>query len=95
MANRSIRDERQASAVNAGRPKVGEADPATRRAALKARLNEREPAGLYGAKPVKTVAPARIPSPAANPTADLSVTGAIDKIKARKYRTMKVADEAG
>lgn len=94
MPNRSIRDERQAAAVvDTGRPKVGEADPATRRAALKARLNERE-GEVYGngqSAPARKAAPAA----ASNPTSDLSVRGVIGKIKGRKYRTMKEADEAG
>lgn len=86
MPNRSIRDERQRAVVDSGRPKVGEADPATRRAALQAALSQRE-GNVYGK--------GQRMAPAANPTADLSVQGAIGKIKDRKYRTLKATDEAG
>lgn len=38
-------------ATRVSRPRVGEADPATRRAALDSALNAREPAGRYQSSP--------------------------------------------
>lgn len=76
MPNRSIRDERN---------RVGPADPATVRQKLKERLAEKEPAGLYS-KPVTRSKPAE------SPTKDLSVVGAIGKIKGRKAKINEASD---
>jgi hypothetical protein len=78
MPSRSIRDERR---------KVGPADAATRRQALKERLAEREPS-RYGKSEKQ--------SDAARPAAsNLSARGAVNAIRDRKYRDRKLIDEAG
>jgi hypothetical protein len=76
-------DARDANGNRLGARRVaGPADPATRRAAL---------AASDAAKP----APVQASTPAAtnNPTQDLSAAGAANKIKDRKYRTMKAIDD--
>lgn len=89
MGNRKTRDDGYAAPnqlpgkTTVERRKVGPADPATRRAALNARLNEREPK----AQPVKVKA-------APNPTKDLSILGAADKLKTRGLVIDKAVDDA-
>lgn len=86
MPNREIRDERQ---TDTGRPKVGPADPETRRRMLRERLNEREP-NIYGKGNKPAVKPAAKSSE--NPTRDLSVFSVGRKIRGARVRR---AEEAG
>lgn len=90
MPNREIRDERQ---TDDGRPKVGPADPETRRRLLNERLAEREPA-IYGNQPrqkreSKQEAP---PKKEPSPTSDLSVFNVARKLRAARARR---EEEAG
>lgn len=70
------------------RAKAGPADPATRKRMLKARLSEREPVGRYSA-PDKAALPAE-----ESHTSDLSVGGAVRKLKARKSRLDQAIEDA-
>lgn len=74
--------------INEGRPKVGPADSATRKRMLNERLAEREPLQRVD-RPVKTPRNVVVDSP----TRDLSVMGAIGKIKGRRASINKASDE--
>lgn len=87
MPNRSKRDEKQST----GRPKVGPADPETRRRLLaehERKAREESRAGLYQAKPEK-------PKPKSEkPTKDLSIGTAARRIQTRRQRIEDAVDEA-
>lgn len=80
MPNRNIRDEKQQA--DDGRPKVGPADPATRKRMLEERLNEREP-NIYGKGQSQPSKPARQSTPLER---DLSVFSVPRKLRERKQR---------
>lgn len=75
--------------INTGRPKVGPADPATRKRMLNERLAEREPLQRVD-RPVKKPRNVVMDKPA---TKDLSVFSAARKIRERPLKINKVADE--
>lgn len=87
MPNRELRDERQ-SADDTGRPKVGPADPETRRRMLKERLAEREP-NRYGKGEKPEAAKPKTPD---QDTGNLSVFSVGRKIRGARVRR---EEEAG
>lgn len=110
MPGRSGRDEKQFGAPvgyeppssATDRPKVGPADPDTQRRAMAkqdADAKRENAAGLYQTKPSTT--PSATPSKPhsasdpENPTRDLSVLGAVDKIQGRKAQIDQAVENAG
>lgn len=99
MPGRSGRDEKQFGApvgVQApshatDRPKVGPADPDTVRRNLKAALNP--PRSSTPSQPATSTPSTPAPT-GENPTRDLSVLGAVDKIRSYPDRINKAIDDA-
>jgi hypothetical protein len=100
MPGRSGRDEKQFGAPVGyqppshaiDRPKVGPADPDTVRRNLRAALNP--PRSSTPSQPATSTPATPATPPADNPTRDLSVTGAIDKIRAYPGQINKAIDDA-